>query len=112
MTIKQYQEEVDHWIKRYGIRYFEERTNALLLAEEVGELARLIARHYGEQSFKDDMKPMDVKKAIADEMTDILFVLTCLANQMEIDLTEAIVFNMNKKSERDANRHYKNDKLL
>ncbi len=112
MTIKQYQEVVEHWIKRYGIRYFEVRTNALLLVEEVGELSRLIARQYGEQSFKDNTKPVDVKKAIADEMTDILFVLTCLANQMDIDLTEAITFNMNKKSERDAQRHYNNDKLL
>lgn len=112
MTIKQYQEEVEHWIKKYGIRYFEVRTNALLLVEEVGELVRLIARQYGDQSFKDNRKPVDVKKAIADEMTDILFVLTCLANQMDIDLTEAIALNMNKKSERDAQRHYNNDKLL
>lgn len=112
MTIREYQKEVEQWIKKYGVRYFDERTNALLLVEEIGELVRLIAREYGEQSFKEDKRPVDVKENIADEVSDILFVLTCLANQMNIDLTEAIRLNMKKKSERDNKRHINNDKLL
>jgi NTP pyrophosphatase (non-canonical NTP hydrolase) len=111
MTIEQYQEAVEHWIKEYGIRYFDEKTNALLLIEEIGEVARLIAREYGEQSFKEGKRPGDIKKAIADEMADVLFVLTCLANQMKIDLKEAITENLNKKTKRDAKRHVNNDKL-
>jgi NTP pyrophosphatase (non-canonical NTP hydrolase) len=112
MTIKQYQEEVELWIRRYGIRYFDEKTNALLLVEEVGELVRIIAREYGEQSYKNGKKPLNIKRDIADEMIDILFVLTCLANQMGINLTEAITLNMNKKSARDKTRHSNNEKLL
>ena len=112
MTIKQYQEEVELWIRRYGIRYFDEKTNALLLVEEVGELVRIIAREYGEQSYKNGKKPLNIKRDIADEMIDILFVLTCLANQMGINLTEAITLNMNKKSGRDKTRHSNNEKLL
>lgn len=112
MTIKQYQEEVELWIHKYGVRYFDEKTNALLLVEEVGELVRIIAREYGEQSYKNGKKPKDVKKDIVDEMTDILFVLTCLANQMGINLTEAVTLNMNKKSTRDKTRHSNNKKLL
>jgi len=112
MTIKEYQEEVELWIRRYGIRYFDEKTNALLLVEEVGELVRIIAREYGEQSYKSGKKPLNIKRDIADEMIDILFVLTCLANQMGINLTEAITLNMNKKSARDKTRHSNNEKLL
>ena len=112
MTIKQYQEEVELWINKYGIRYFDEKTNALLLVEEVGELVRIIAREYGEQSYKKGKKPLDIQRDIADEISDILFVLTCLANQMGVSLTEAITLNMKKKSSRDDTRHSENKKLL
>jgi len=107
MTIKDLQQDVDTWIKDIGVRYFNELTNMAMLTEEVGELARIIARKYGEQSFKDS----DKKHDLADEMADILFVLTCLANQTGVDLTEAIQKNLDKKTNRDKDRHRKNKKL-
>ena len=108
MEVKEYQDRVDRWIKDYGIRYFDERTNGLILMEEVGELARLIARIYGEQSFK---KKIDEKKELKNEIGDVLFVLTCLANQLEISLEEAIEDNFIKKTDRDRERHRNNPKL-
>ena len=107
MTIKEAQTAVDEWIKTYGVRYFNELTNMVLLTEEVGELARIIARTYGEQSFKESDKNRDM----ADEMADILWVLMCLANQTGIDLTKAFVKNMEKKTLRDKERHINNEKL-
>ncbi len=109
--MKAYQQRVDDWIKTYGVRYFEEKTNMILLTEEVGELARLIARQYGEQSFKHLAEAGKVKEEIQDEIADILFVLTCLANQMGIDLDEAVERNFNKKTNRDKERHHRNKKL-
>ena len=111
MTISEWQNNVDSWIKKYGVRYFDEMTNTLLLNEEVGELSRLVARQYGEQSFKKEITPQEIKHQIADEMSDILFVISCLANQMDIDLTKAIHENFEKKSNRDATRHLENEKL-
>ncbi len=111
MTIKVYQKQVDDWIKEHGVRYFDEKTNMILLVEEVGELARLMARVYGEQSFKQTEKTQNAKMKIADELGDILFVLTCLSNQMGIDLTEVIQHNFTKKTSRDKDRHHKNPKL-
>ncbi len=108
MHLKEYQEVVDKWIKQYGVRYFDERTNGLILMEEVGELARLLARIYGEQSFK---QKIDEKKELKNEVGDVLFVLTCLANQMNIDLEEVVVHNLEKKTNRDRERHIKNPKL-
>jgi NTP pyrophosphatase (non-canonical NTP hydrolase) len=107
MTIKESQQMVDAWIKKYGVRYFNELTNMALLTEEVGELARIIARTYGEQSFKDS----DRKKSLRDEMGDILFVLLCIANQTGTDLEEAMTETLNKKTARDATRHLNNNKL-
>lgn len=107
MTIKEAQTAVDEWIKIYGVRYFNELTNMTLLTEEVGELARIIARTYGEQSFKESDKGHDM----ADEMADILWVLICLANQTGVDLTEAFAKNMEKKTNRDKTRHLNNEKL-
>lgn len=107
MTINEAQQTVDNWIKTYGVRYFNELTNMALLTEEVGEVARIIARKYGEQSFKDQ----DQDKNLADEMADVLFVLICLANQTGINLTEALQKNLEKKTARDADRHKSNDKL-
>ena len=107
MTIKEAQTAVDEWIKAYGVRYFNELTNMTLLTEEVGELARIIARTYGEQSFKESDKGHDM----ADEMADILWVLICLANQTGVDLTEAFAKNMEKKTNRDKTRHLNNEKL-
>jgi len=111
MDINQFQKKVDDWIKKYGVRYFSELTNMVLLTEEVGELARLIGREYGEQSFKSTENRNDIKEAISDELSDIIFVVTCLANQMDIDLEKAIEKNLNKKTNRDKNRHLNNDKL-
>jgi len=108
MHLTEYQEVVDKWIKQYGVRYFDERTNGLILMEEVGELARLLARIYGEQSFK---QKIDEKKELKNEVGDVLFVLTCLANQMNIDLEEVVVHNLEKKTNRDRERHIKNPKL-
>ena len=107
MTIKQAQTLVDNWIKTIGIRYFNELTNTAILMEEVGEVARIIARKYGEQSYKKT----DEKVDLGDEMADVLFVLICLANQTGIDLTEALKKNLEKKSIRDAERHKSNEKL-
>ena len=110
MTILEAQEKVDQWIQTLGVRYFNELTNMAMLTEEVGELARLVARIYGEQSFK---KPpsQTPKEMLADEMADVFFVLTCMANQMDINLEEALVKNLEKKTNRDADRH-KNNKSL
>ncbi|MFL5727839.1 MAG: nucleotide pyrophosphohydrolase [Cytophagaceae bacterium] len=107
MTIEQAQQEVDNWIKTKGIRYFNELTNMAILTEEVGEVARIIARKYGEQSFKKEDESIN----LADEFADVLFVLICLANQTGVNLTEALQKNMEKKSIRDAERHKNNDKL-
>ena len=107
MTIKQAQNLVDNWIKTIGVRYFNELTNTAILMEEVGEVARIIARKYGEQSFKKT----DEKVDLGDEIADVLFVLICLANQTGIDLTEALEKNLEKKSIRDAERHKNNEKL-
>lgn len=111
MKIEEYQEHVDQWIKHYGVRYFNEMTNALILAEEVGEFSRLIARSYGEQSFKEHITKEEIKERIQDEMADILFVVTCLANQMNINLTEALIENIGKKTKRDSTRHVTNTKI-
>jgi NTP pyrophosphatase (non-canonical NTP hydrolase) len=107
MTIEEAQKEVDNWIKTKGIRYFSELTNMAILTEEVGEVARIIARKYGEQSFKKEDEDAD----LADEFADVLFVLICLANQTGVNLTEALKKNMEKKSIRDADRHKNNPKL-
>jgi NTP pyrophosphatase (non-canonical NTP hydrolase) len=101
MTIEEAQQQVDNWIKTIGVRYFNELTNMTILTEEVGELARIMARTYGEQSFKESDK--DYK--LADEMADVLWVLICLANQTGVNLTEALEENLRKKTERDLNRH-------
>ncbi|GGH15772.1 MULTISPECIES: nucleotide pyrophosphohydrolase [Pedobacter] len=107
MTIKEAQETVDRWINTTGIRYFNELTNTAILMEEVGEVARIMARKYGEQSFKKS----DEEVNLADEMADVMFVLICLANQTGINLTEALENNLKKKSIRDADRHKNNEKL-
>ncbi len=107
MKIEDAQKLVDNWIKDNGVRYFNELTNMAMLTEEVGEVARIIARKYGEQSFKDS----DKDKNLADELADVLFVLICLANQTDVNLTEAFQENLKKKSERDSNRHKENEKL-
>lgn len=107
MTIQEAQKIVDEWIKITGVRYFNELTNTAMLMEEVGEVARIMARQYGEQSFKASDKDVD----LADEMADVLFVLICLANQTGIDLTAALEKNLDKKTKRDATRHKENDKL-
>jgi len=107
MEIAQAQTLVDNWIKTTGIRYFNELTNTAILMEEVGEVARIMARQYGEQSFKKS----DEEVNLADEMADVLFVLICLANQTGINLTEALEKNLEKKSVRDADRHKNNEKL-
>jgi NTP pyrophosphatase (non-canonical NTP hydrolase) len=108
MTIEEAQIEVDNWIKTVGVRYFNELTNMAMLTEEVGEVARIIARRYGEQSEKES----DKNKDLGDEMADVLFVLICLANQTGINLTEALQKNLDKKTKRDATRHKENEKLL
>jgi NTP pyrophosphatase (non-canonical NTP hydrolase) len=107
MTIKEAQLKVDDWIRLYGVRYFSELTNMAVLAEEVGELARIIARRYGDQSEKESDKGLD----LADEMADVLWVLICLANQTGVDLTEAFMKNIEKKTLRDHQRHTNNKKL-
>jgi len=107
MTIQESQEKVDNWIKEYGVRYFSELTNMAILTEEVGEVARIMARVYGDQSFKDS----DLKGKLADELADVFFVLVCIANQTGINLTSAIEENFKKKTNRDANRHITNEKL-
>lgn len=107
MTISDAQQQVDHWIKTTGVRYFSELTNMAILTEEVGELARIMARKYGDQSFKESDKNRD----LGDEMADVLWVLICLANQTGVDLTTALEKNFEKKSVRDADRHQQNEKL-
>jgi NTP pyrophosphatase (non-canonical NTP hydrolase) len=111
MTIAQLQTDVDTWIKTIGVRYFNELTNTAILTEEVGEVARLMARIYGEQSFKTEVSPEEQKSMLADEMADVLWVLVCLANQTGIDLESAIKANMDKKTNRDRDRHQQNEKL-
>jgi NTP pyrophosphatase (non-canonical NTP hydrolase) len=107
LTIKDAQQKVDQWIEMYGVRYFSELTNMAILTEEVGEVARIISRTYGEQSFKKKEKD----KKLADELADVLFVLICLANQTGVDLSDAFEKNMDKKTKRDKDRHKKNEKL-
>lgn len=107
MTIQDAQKNVDQWIKTVGVRYFSELTNMAILTEEVGELARIMARKYGEQSFKEG----ESADNLADEMADVLWVLICLANQTGVDLQEALQKNIEKKSTRDAHRHQQNEKL-
>lgn len=107
MEIKDLQEKVDQWIKQFGVRYFDELTNTAMLMEEVGEVARIMARRYGEQSEKESDKVKD----LGEELADVLFVLTCLANQTGIDLEEAIQKNFEKKTKRDSTRHLDNEKL-
>jgi NTP pyrophosphatase (non-canonical NTP hydrolase) len=107
MTLEEAQTQVDEWIKTIGVRYFNELTNTAILMEEVGELARLMARKYGEQSFKES----DKDRELGDEMADILWVLICLANQTGVNLTDAFEKNMEKKTKRDINRHRDNEKL-
>lgn len=106
MTIKEVQQQVDAWIKEYGVRYFDELTNMAILTEEVGEVARIMARRYGEQSFKEGEKA-----DLGDELADVLWVLICIANQTGTDLTEALKKNLEKKTKRDCNRHNNNPKL-
>lgn len=107
MTINEAQTQVDSWIKKNGVRYFNELTNTAILMEEVGEVARIMARKYGEQSFKKSDEQID----LADEMADVLWVLMCLANQTGINLTDALEKNFKKKSNRDSTRHLDNEKL-
>ena len=107
MTLQHAQQQVDEWIKTVGVRYFSELTNMVILTEEVGELARIMARKYGDQSFKES----EMDKNMADEMADVLWVLICLANQTGVNLTEALQKNFEKKNNRDAERHQNNDKL-
>ncbi len=107
MTLENAQQQVDEWIKIHGVRYFNELTNMAMLTEEVGEVARIIARRYGEQSEKES----DKNKDLGDEMADVLFVLICLANQTGVNLTEALQKNLDKKTNRDKDRHKDNEKL-
>jgi NTP pyrophosphatase (non-canonical NTP hydrolase) len=107
MTLKTAQETVDNWIKTIGVRYFDEMTNLAQLVEEVGELARIMSRTYGEQSFKDS----DKDSQLSDELADVLFVLICIANQTGVDLTDALKRNLDKKTDRDKHRHQNNEKL-
>ena len=107
MKVSEAQKTVDDWIKQYGVKYFSELTNMAMLTEEVGEVARIIARRYGEQSEKES----DKNKDLGDELADVLFVLICLANQTGIDLEEALKKNFDKKTNRDSERHINNDKL-
>ncbi|MCY3986138.1 MAG: nucleotide pyrophosphohydrolase [Candidatus Dadabacteria bacterium] len=107
MTVREYQGEVDEWIKSVGVRYFSELTNLAQLVEEVGEVARIMSRKYGEQSFKGD----ESCRELGDELADVFFVLTCIANQTEVDLTEVLRKNLEKKTRRDKKRHMDNPKL-
>ncbi len=107
MTLQQAQHQVDNWIKKHGVRYFNELTNMAILTEEVGELARIMARRYGEQSEKDS----DKNKDLGDEMADVLWVLICLANQTGVNLTDAFQKNLEKKNQRDQHRHLNNPKI-
>jgi NTP pyrophosphatase (non-canonical NTP hydrolase) len=107
MTLEQIQQQVDEWIRTTGVRYFSELTNMAILTEEVGEVARLMSRRYGDQSFKET----DKQKELSDELADVLWVLVCIANQTGVDLTEALKKNFEKKNIRDATRHRDNEKL-
>ena len=107
MTIKEAQKIVDSWIKEKGVRYFNELTNTIILMEEVGELARIVSRKYGEQSYKEGEENLD----ISDELADVLWVLICISNQTGVDLTDALKKNIKKKNDRDSERHIKNKKL-
>jgi NTP pyrophosphatase (non-canonical NTP hydrolase) len=107
MTLQQAQQQVDEWINTTGVRYFSELTNMAILTEEVGEVARLMSRQYGDQSFKES----DKEKQLSDELADVLWVVICIANQTGVDLTEALQKNFQKKSIRDADRHQQNEKL-
>jgi NTP pyrophosphatase (non-canonical NTP hydrolase) len=107
MTIQQAQQTIDNWIKTFGVRYYNELTNMAILTEEVGEVARIMSRKYGEQSFKKS----EEGKELADELADVLFVLICIANQTGVDLTAALEKNLDKKTNRDAQRHKDNEKL-
>ena len=107
MEISKAQQIVDDWIKKYGVRYFNELTNTAILMEEVGELARIVSRKYGEQSYKEGEENLD----ISDELADVLWVLICISNQTGVDLTEALKKNIKKKNYRDSERHLKNKKL-
>ena len=111
MTLKAWQEQVDDWIKTIGVRYFDVMTNSLLLSEEVGEFNRVVARHYGEQSFKKAEDAASAKDQLKEELADIIFVATCLANQMDINLTEVLQKSIQKKTRRDKTRHIENEKL-
>lgn len=106
MTIEEAQKQVDHWIKTHGVRYFSELTNMAILTEEVGELARIMARRYGDQSFK-----AGESDSLSDELTDVLWVLICIANQTGVNLTESLLRNIEKKTKRDSQRHINNPKL-
>lgn len=112
MKISELQTEVDEWITTIGVRYFKEMTNMAILTEEVGELARVMSRTYGEQSFKKATSDREKKEMLADEMADVLWVLTCLANQTGVNLEEAIKKNILKKTSRDIDRHKNNSKLV
>jgi NTP pyrophosphatase (non-canonical NTP hydrolase) len=107
MTLDEAQNQVDNWIKEYGVRYFSELTNTAILMEEVGEVARIMSRQFGDQSFKES----DKNKELADELADVLFVLVCLANQTGVNLTDAFQKGIEKRTKRDANRHLSNEKL-
>ena len=107
MTVQEFQNIVDQWVKKYGVRYFNELTNMAVLTEEVGEVARVMARKYGEQSAKEG----DLDKSLADELADVIWVVTCIANQTGIDLTDALQRNIEKKTVRDSERHRNNPKL-
>lgn len=111
MSIQETQRTIDEWVKTTGVRYFNELTNTALLMEEVGEVARLTARLYGEQSFKTEALALTAKEDLSDELADVLFVLVCLANQCEVDLTTALQKNLIKKTSRDKERHANNKKL-
>jgi len=111
MSIEEAQEKVNQWIRSYGVRYFNELTNMAILTEEVGEVARIIAREYGEQSWKESDKKNNHNEALADELADVLWVVLCLANQTGINLTEAFEKNLIKKTRRDQRRHFDNPKL-
>ena len=107
ITLRAAQQQLDGWIKNYGVKYFSELTNLGILMEEVGELSRIMVRKYGEQSFKEN----EDSESLSDEMADVLWVLLCLANQTGVDLTDALQKNIEKKTIRDADRHFKNEKL-
>lgn len=113
LTLRQYQEKVDEWIKSVGVRYYSELTNTAVLMEEVGEVARIMARVYGEQSFKagEEASFQELRRDLGDELADVLFVLVCLANQTGVDLTAAVRRNLEKKTRRDGERHRNNPKL-